>query len=206
MEEKKKKKLDLNDKLICYVEAYTLSMMITSGEEALNLLCESERIYEDFELALDRPNFNVQLIVREWIDIKIEYEFRGFVVNGVLTAVSQYSDPCYFEDLIKNKSKCEKQILDFFKNTLKDTIPINSYIIDFALVPLPENEDQFKIWVIELNPYNDYEGCGAGSCLFDWKKDREVLTNGYEFRIRETYFPELNELMKKAFKNWEIEF
>ncbi len=41
-----------------------------------------------------------------------------------------------------------------------------------------------RVLVIEINPFNDYDGCGTSAALFDWKKDRKVLDEGpFEFRI-----------------------
>ena len=42
-----------------------------------------------------------------------------------------------------------------------------------------------KVWIVELNPFGEL----AGSCLFSWVTDRDLLLNEdgrYEFRIQET--------------------
>ena len=46
------------------------------------------------------------------------------------------------------------------------------------------------LFILELNPFNDYEGCGTDPGLFNWKADRELLDGHqpFEFRIREEPF------------------
>jgi hypothetical protein len=37
------------------------------------------------------------------------------------------------------------------------------------------NSNNSKIWVIELNPFNNYPGAGTGGSLFNWVNDLKVL-------------------------------
>ena len=46
----------------------------------------------------DRWEQNVA--IRQWVDIKVSQEYRGFVKDGKLTAVSQYNHLCAFPDLV----------------------------------------------------------------------------------------------------------
>lgn len=90
--------LTLNDKLICLFEVFGSFLKIKSGEEALRLLEESERVYMDLLLLLDaiegakvkrdvsderEPDltFNMNYILRTWSDIPVGMEFRGFIFN-----------------------------------------------------------------------------------------------------------------------------
>lgn len=84
-------------------------------------------------------------------DIPIEGEFRGFVYNKNLTALSQYYADCFFEGeniflyyyiilLIKNyldlpprKAEIEKAVQEFFSTHIRDLLPFSSYIIDFVI-------------------------------------------------------------------------
>ena len=76
-------------------------------------------------------------------DIK---EFRGFVNEKRLNALSMYFHAAYSADLAENKDRVQKLILDFFE-TIKDKIPHPSYVIDFYVTSTG------KVIVIELNPF-----------------------------------------------------
>lgn len=104
-------------------------------------------------------------------------EFRAFVHKRQLNALSQYCYYQYFADLVSNKLQIQQKILDFFAK-IKDLIPHENYVIDFAIV----NND--RVLIIELNPFFG----DTGACLFSWRepKDVNIMKNGpFEFRVLE---------------------
>ena len=138
----------------------------------------SSRIQEDCQRFLEFPEkLNLQIVIREWIEnLKAEEEFRGFVYNNKLTAISQYCYYQYFKDLVKEKDRYEALLLKFFKSLPDNLFGKEHFVIDFA-VDL-ENE---RVWIIEINPFfKDTSGC-----LFDWGKDKQILYGNepYEFRV-----------------------
>ena len=36
------------------------------------------------------------VVVREWVTLPVHHEFRAFVHDGALKAMSQYNHPCYY--------------------------------------------------------------------------------------------------------------
>merc|ERR1712137_110465 len=123
---------------------------------------------------MGEDDFPVQFIIREWFNIPTWAEFRGFVYGRKFTALSQYFDSCYFEELQEAKEKIENLITEFFEKKLKALVPLENYIIDFAIT------ESWEVFVIELNPYNP----NTDSCLFSWSRDAELLKEGpFEFRI-----------------------
>merc|ERR1712196_136920 len=84
---------------------------------------------------------------------------------------------------------------------IKDIIPIKSksYVIDFAI-----NLKNNKSYVIELNPYGNYDGMGTSTAMFDIKKDHAILfapvnddktndiSNTFEFRLEVTKLKDIN--------------
>lgn len=105
-------------------------------------------------------------------------EFRGFVYNNQLTALSQYYSQCYFPRLSGDREKYLTKIKDFFE-IIQPKIPLSSYVIDFVIVTDSNtnhnnNNDinsNARVAVLELNPFN----VATGACLFDWEKDEKVL-------------------------------
>jgi hypothetical protein len=54
-------------------------------------------------LALQHPDrWEQNVAIREWVDVNVSHEFRGFVKNGVLTAVSQYNHLVAFPSLLED--------------------------------------------------------------------------------------------------------
>jgi hypothetical protein len=159
---------DSNAIFMCLNVAHIKALCVSSVEECLCLLLASERILDDLELALEDTNkWNQKLVIRKWVcDLPLSAEFRGFVRNGTLTALSQYFAPCFFQELQGKESDVEVKCKSLLEK-IKHLIP-SSVVCDFAVLA-------DRVLVIELNPFNDYEGCGTSSCMFDWKKDRLVL-------------------------------
>jgi hypothetical protein len=67
-------------------------LCVKSSEEALFLFKKSERVIQDLQYTLDHPkHWNMGIIVR-FFDrrVNLENEFRCFVSNNKITAISQY--------------------------------------------------------------------------------------------------------------------
>jgi hypothetical protein len=80
------------------------------------------------------------------LDIDLQ-EFRGFVHQKKLTAISQYIASCYFEDMAKQKTQFQDTILQYFNNILCPLLPFENCVIDFAVLGLNE------VKLIEINPW-----------------------------------------------------
>ena len=120
-----------------------------------------------------------QPVVIGTIPIDIDMEFRGFVYNNQLNALSQYNHFIYFQRLTEMKQEIQKRILSFFEQKVKDKLKeYEGYIVDFAIC----GQQLDTILIIELNPFMDSTDPG----LFSWKNEREKLQNGpFEYRIRD---------------------
>jgi len=155
---------------------------VTNGKQALWLLLNSQRIYDDLLIYVSKiidiqqvsedSNLPLKLVVRKWVDIDPTSECRAFVFGGELRAMTQYH-PSYFVPAL-GKPEIEVKILDLF-STIKNLIQQKNYTIDFAL-----SGDLQSIWIVELNNPPPV----AGTVLFHWNSDKEIITNGpYQFRI-----------------------
>lgn len=126
----------------------------------------------------------LDIYLMEWVDIKPEDEFRVFVFENKITAISQqnlYSlllntnptVPNYiFEFEMKRKLNI---IVEYFYNEIMNKINwINSYTIDIALV-------NSKPFFIELNSFG--KEYAAGSALFHWILDKDILYNESDNQI-----------------------
>ena len=76
-------------------------MKCKNGKEVLKLLINSHRVFTDLKRMLEvnekeKEEWKMNIILREFVFIEPINEFRGFVYEGKLVALSQYID-VYFE-------------------------------------------------------------------------------------------------------------
>jgi hypothetical protein len=182
IEEKKDwKKITDNDLMIILTQACNTAMKISSGKEATALLCNSDRVSTDLRSAKDFHQADgsdfPKIIVRGWVDIPMEYEFRGFVCKKQLNALSQYFHYVFLPKLVEEKDQLQGRILEYFES-VKHLITHENYVIDFGILV------DGTIKIIEINPFH----FSTGAPFFSWKKgseERNILLNGpFTFRIR----------------------
>jgi hypothetical protein len=112
-------------------------------------------------------DWNNNIISREWNNLlDPSIEFRCFVYQSNLTAISQYNHYCQFYDLQNDLTVQQiKSLLDSFNEKY------SNYIIDLGLI---ENKlsNELECIVIELNPFVT----STGGSLFHWSGDINQLT------------------------------
>jgi len=171
--------LSIDDELKAITRAANKCMMVKSGHQALQLLSQSFRVHTDVTRALQDSNFCLQCIVREWVQIPFECEYRGFVCKKRLTGLSQYFHYIFLEELQSQADAISNRITIYWNN-IKHLIDHDSYVIDFAI--LSDN----SIKVIEINPFH----YSTGAPFFGWKQGsegRNVLFNGpFSFRFKQS--------------------
>ncbi|EFC36856.1 predicted protein [Naegleria gruberi] len=118
-----------NERLIAVNESFIQSMKVKDFAEEYTYFTKSARVLEDLLLFLkydkkQREENPIKIIIREWVDIPSKYEFRSFVKNKQLTAISQYFD------------------------TFAHRVPLNDYICDFAI------DSNGRVYIVELNPFS----------------------------------------------------
>jgi gamma-glutamylcyclotransferase (GGCT)/AIG2-like uncharacterized protein YtfP len=180
---------DANTKLRAIARSNYLR--VCSGAEAMSLLSTSERVFTDLHdwIRYGEPE---QVVLRQWQpNMSMEYEFRAYVNNNQLNAISQYDHYCVYPNLTRMKDTIQEKILTLWEK-VHPYVGESSYVIDFAYL---EKED--KLIVIECSPFRT---C-TGAALFSWKDDKQVMENGpLEFRIKTEYHPYIEELVQT---NWE---
>ena len=91
----------LNTKTKALLHSATRLLKVDQAQTAFEFFTKSERISEDISLALTQRGdaFQMNIVLRQWVDIDIDMEFRGFVCNGRLNALSQYNHIVTFDRL-----------------------------------------------------------------------------------------------------------
>ncbi|CAF0868007.1 unnamed protein product [Rotaria sp. Silwood1] len=130
-----------NSRIIALLTAAFLSLCVTSATEVLSMFIISERIYQDMLLATEAQDssdslFKENIILRPFIPIDVDMEFRGFVYQQRLTCLSQYNYLIYSQRLCQWKDNILEKIISFFNQSVKtklDKYKSHDYVIDFAL-------------------------------------------------------------------------
>eukprot|EP00299_Pterocystis_sp_00344_P007174 c2196_g1_i1.p1 GENE.c2196_g1_i1~~c2196_g1_i1.p1 ORF type:complete len:357 (-),score=78.07 c2196_g1_i1:3-1073(-) len=168
-----------NTKLICMLQAGLDGLKVYDAYDAVMLMMRSERVCQDMLLALDHLHrWRENIVVRQWVDIDVGMEFRCFVFDSKLTAISQYNHLCHFPFLVDNADAIKSKLLEFFESSVRQKLDghFKNYIIDFAVT-----DD--RVWIIELNPFLET----TDGALFSWQTERGLLEGQnpqVEFRVR----------------------
>eukprot|EP01124_Arcella_intermedia_P011001 TRINITY_DN17503_c0_g1_i1.p1 TRINITY_DN17503_c0_g1~~TRINITY_DN17503_c0_g1_i1.p1 ORF type:complete len:440 (-),score=92.11 TRINITY_DN17503_c0_g1_i1:51-1370(-) len=149
-------------------------LAVSNAEQVVNLITRSQRVFSDIQFYFQyrvpgSTSGKLYLILRDFLaDLPIDHEFRCFVHNRKLTAISQYQCYCVFPALADEAHvrKCRESMIECFEK-VKNVFAMDSYIIDLVVFP------DYSCQVIELNPFGiDMAG---GSGLFNWVKDYDLL-------------------------------
>ncbi|CAF1167831.1 unnamed protein product [Adineta steineri] len=145
-----------------------LNFMKIQNVNQLKLLFKnSDRLRQD----LNEISSNEKLILRKWIS-NISNEYRCFICNGKLNAISTYGSQ-------QNSIENEKQMKDFTNSkNFQDiilTIPYSHGVVDCAI-----DWSNYNVIIIEINPFSKR----SSAAKFSWIIDRDILYyyfNNYGF-------------------------
>lgn len=167
-------------------------LVVRNGKECLSLLLSSERVYLDL---IDWKRFGgkEQIVLREWNpDLDYDNEYRAFVYNNKLTAITQYDHYGKYDEVIESKEIVEKMIQNFWHEQVKPRMKISDYIVDFGYV-------NNSIILIELSPFLE---C-TGASLYRWPLDGHELRFGDgKLKVALKEYPHVDELAEQWEQRW----
>ena len=171
-------------KILSYLRSKNLKA--ENAKEALNLLLSSERIHLDLKDWI-KEGGKEMLALREFgQDLNDDLEFRAFIYNNKLTAITQYDHYIKFDHIIQNKDKYEKLINEYWLKNIKDLIKTPHYSIDFAIM----NDNQ--VIAIEMSPFMK----STGPCCLRWEIDAEEMMNGTgKLKVNENVYEDVDEFL-----------
>lgn len=199
-------KPDENASMIAMSYASIEQLKMVDAEHVMHIFTRSERIWHDMHLALNQfkrrntwDESAQSLVVRRWIQFEPDMEFRCFIYEGQVVAISQYRHLCYFPRLCANYRMIFDTLISFLNElclpVLKGVFPLDDYVLDVGIElsgavssesttstgildeapgSLAEPTSATKVhkcWAIEANPYFET----TDGCLFSWDKDRGTL-------------------------------
>ena len=170
----------------------THTLKVNNGKDAMSLLLTSERVHCDMSDWLNNGG-KEQIVLREFNnDLNYDDEFRAFIYNYKLTAISQYDHYGMYNHVIKEKDIIEKAINDFWLNNVKNRIKFPDYVVDFCYV-------KGKVILIEISPFLQ---CTGASC-YRWYLHLDELKNGNgKLKVKTEEYPNVYVLTDE----WEERF
>ncbi|KAJ6503878.1 hypothetical protein C8R45DRAFT_973989 [Mycena sanguinolenta] len=168
--------LDDQEKLRILCESEGAALRFKDAASVIRALVLSERVWQDMTLAMRHPEtWKQNVILRKWEPVPIDMEFRTFVAQGRLTAVSQYAYQLYSSRL--NDAAQLRLALTTIEELYRDLWPIlskeafNNCVLDFGVIPPSEDGGFWRAILIEINPFEET----TDGALFSWTRERAIL-------------------------------
>ncbi|XP_068162897.1 translation initiation factor eIF2 assembly protein [Antennarius striatus] len=117
------------------------------------------------------PDIKYELVLRKWSELIPGGEFRCFVKENELIAISQRDYTQYYPHILKQEEQICQAIQEFY------TLHIQYNFLDEDFVFDVYRDSLGRVWLIDLNPFGEV----TDSLLFSW----EELTTGEITRHQE---------------------
>lgn len=98
------------------------------------------------------------LVLRQWSALQPSKEYRCFVRNNQIIAISQRDSENYYEFIRHSTDEIQRNILEFFTNHIQNKFLSKDFVVDIY------RKDANKLYIIDFNPW----GPMTDSLLFDW--------------------------------------
>ncbi|KAK6534716.1 hypothetical protein TWF281_006018 [Arthrobotrys megalospora] len=177
------------------------TLKCSSPSDVYLLLKSSNFITHDLEHAFDEtlstPDENGKLIqlsdveyalvLRKWVDVITSVEFRCFVKQRKVVAITQ-RDLNHYDFLERGKEEFLALIQEFFARHLEKTFPESEFVFDVYIPKTLLTES--RVWLVDINPYAPK----TDTLTFAWQEilniDPSVPGFKPEFRIIKKNDPE----------------
>lgn len=133
------KEITENTKIFCLLKAAFVALRVKTADEVVDMFIRSERIYQDLLLAAVNQvdKYEEHFVIRKFVDIDVDMEFRGFVWNYELVALSQYNYAICSERLVAEKEKFSNMVKNYYNTKIKPKLEKTKFppksIVDFAI-------------------------------------------------------------------------
>lgn len=146
----------------------------TTAKEVVELLVDSERIWEDLSNGVTRT-----LLLREWMPIRIQDEYRCLAYEGRFIGISQYDYYKYFPEYQNKQYQIyvvtqAKTMYDQLKPHMPKTVVFDLWLDYIGEYQKMAGVGRTRRKLIEVNPYAGFDGFGTDPCCFTWQEIKEL--------------------------------
>lgn len=149
--------INFNNSLRCTTPA-DIFLLLKSSDFVTHDLSDPFSDCDDAECSSDA--FTYQLILRKWIDIAPQEEFRCFVVNDCLVGISQRHHTICFPSLNNDHKTIADDIQRFFDVSIRHRFPDSDFVFDVY------RKADRKVILLDFNPF----GTVTDGLLFEWEE------------------------------------
>ena len=145
------------------------SLKCSSPADVFTLLKASDFVSHDLCHAFDHCGNNSRrrpdaftLVLRRWHELHESSEFRVFVKDEQLVAISQRQTGYFFEHLVNAEEigSIQTAIADFFEQKVRSRFSLKKYVFDIYVDVPPRR----RVWLVDISPW----GPTTDACLFEW--------------------------------------
>jgi len=122
--------------------------------------------------SLDRDMF---LVLKKWREIHPGTEFRCFVRNKNLIAISPRDWPQYHAHILTQRKDIINDILSMFKEQIKTKFPLNDYVFDVV------RDTKDRVFLLDFSPFGEK---WSDSLAFEWNDLLKITTGSDDPEIR----------------------
>lgn len=133
------------DKTMKCTTAADVFLLLKSSNFVMHDLTQPFDSCEDFEVN-DSPKVDYDLVLRRWQNLHPGGEFRCYVFQKKLKAISQRNLD-FYPHILREKSDIVRDIDDFFNRAIKEKFPSYDYVFDVY------RQSKDKVFLIDFNPY-----------------------------------------------------
>jgi len=137
------------------------SLKCRSAQDVYILLKSSDFIVYDLEHALGNlEQVENYIVLRSWCNLHKSMEFRCFVKDSQIVAISQRNHTQFYQHLSSSLPHIEDLIWNTFENDIVDQFSLTTYVFDCYI------DTKEKVWVID---FNIWDPC-TDALLFTWEE------------------------------------
>jgi hypothetical protein len=157
------------------------SLKCQSSSDVYLLLQSSDFISSDLQLLQERGQAaDLHIVLRKWCSLYGSQEFRGFVRQHHMVALTQRQTDQHFAHLVRERDDLGERLLDFFEDFVQHKYAggrLANYVVDFYV------DKQERVWIVDFNPWSSR----TDSLLFSWDELNALpLDQEAEIRVVET--------------------
>lgn len=134
-------------------------LLLKASDCVVHDLCHAYSQCSDVA-ASDAPPTPPQLVLKQWLPLRPQLEFRCFVIDGELVGCSQRHVGTHFPFLAGSREELLPRLLHFFEEVVADVFPLPTYTFDVHLPQRPGAQPR----LLDFNPW----GGSTLPLLFSW--------------------------------------